>query len=365
MNRSIYLNLTVAVASIFIGNNPVIACSVFADQMKSKDFFVAKNFDWNLGTGLVVKNPRGLERNTFNKHSDKTWTSKYASLSLTVLGPGLPVSSMNEKGLVIEALVDNGYDGPMKSGNDFVSLDWAQFALDNFRSTDQVIRFAQKNGFDQIAVPLHLFVCDKSRNCAAFEADSDNPHKLNIIRYEENDPKVLSNGAYDSDSSWASLYNSSSVTQGLGSVVPKFTSIRRFATLAEASETKSFRGNKQIFRTLKKAGIPGLLRWQIIWKPGKSTVVFRQVDSLGNISKPQNHSLSQLPKTCTQTHSVMPLNQREKLPFRNYTKDDAQRVGSRLSYMLRWRTGKSHKKLSKEVVQYTGSFYCQKRIGEN
>lgn len=151
---------------------PTQACSVFSAHNMKEQSFVAKNFDWNSGEGFLVQNPRKKQRQLLLNPS-KEWTAKYNSLSLTIFGPGLPVSGMNEKGLVVETLVDFESELAEESGvKKFVSLEWAQYVLDNFKSIDEVIKFGKSTSFDQLIVPVHFFVCDVAGECAVFERRS-------------------------------------------------------------------------------------------------------------------------------------------------------------------------------------------------
>ncbi|MBI5544554.1 MAG: hypothetical protein HY901_11735, partial [Deltaproteobacteria bacterium] len=83
------------------------ACTAFLASTP-EGHLVAKGFDWITGEGWIVWNERGRTRSLLfaDGSPQDTWTSRYASLTLTTVGPGFPVSGMNEAGLAIEALVD-------------------------------------------------------------------------------------------------------------------------------------------------------------------------------------------------------------------------------------------------------------------
>lgn len=75
-----------------------------------------------------------------NVKKPATWTSKYGSVSFNMYGVGLPRGGMNEKGLIIEALVL--LNGKFPSPDDRPSINpnqWVQYQLDNFATTEEVI----------------------------------------------------------------------------------------------------------------------------------------------------------------------------------------------------------------------------------
>lgn len=137
---------------------------------------VGKTYDWDDGSGLVVVNPRGLEKRSvvfgLNERSVR-WTSRYASLTFNQYGPEFPNGGMNENGLVAEILwLDEsrfparGADGKPSANQ----VQWVQYLLDTAGTLDEAIERAQGlHIYPLLDSPTHYFVCDRSGACATFE----------------------------------------------------------------------------------------------------------------------------------------------------------------------------------------------------
>ena len=78
------------------------ACTTFVIN-DSTDLVYGRNFDWDLGSGFIVINKRGLEKQAFVQPPNKParWISKFGSITFNQIGIDAPMGGMNEKGLVI------------------------------------------------------------------------------------------------------------------------------------------------------------------------------------------------------------------------------------------------------------------------
>ena len=262
---ALVLAISFALGSITV---PAEACSVFARSDASGRFIVGKNFDWISNDGMIVINPRGLSRSSFQAGVSK-WTSKYGSLAFTPFGPGLPVSGMNEHGLVVETLVDLDFDGKLAEEGHLVSLEWAQYLLDNFRTVSEAVSFAKEHPFDQLIEPVHFFVCDDSGACAVFERRSDG---VLVTTGQDLKAAVLANRSWQSDFE----RSKSKVWKLLTAFIPgKFSSPQRFKNLKQAVESSDSLQPKKAFMLLDASDIPPLIQWQIVWSSKVRSVSWR------------------------------------------------------------------------------------------
>ena len=333
------------------------ACSVFAEgAAKDSKWVIGKNFDWHDGGGLQVINPRGAKRSAFNPKNDTEWVAKLGSVTLTALGPGLPVSGMNEAGLVLETLVDNSYYGPMGETDRLLSLEWGQYILDNFTSTGEVIRFARKTGFDQVIVALHFFICDLKKRCVVIESNPDGSTK--ILSGANLPATRLANRNYQSDLKTARIMSMASNIPGVSSLIPGYFSPNRFRKLGAATEGRSFHRPEQVFASLNRSFIPGLIQWQLAWFPEQSKLYWRSIE--GKKPQPvQTVDLTTLSLDCKQQVLVRKTTSRFERDFRAYNKLDARGVSGRLGSSMMIRTGKTFPEFLKRVEAYTLSHSCR------
>src|SRR5438067_1938354 len=68
---------------------------------------VGKCYDWNMGQGLVLLNPRGLDKSAMPMSpTDRParWHADHASLTFNQYGREMPNGGINEAGLVVEVM---------------------------------------------------------------------------------------------------------------------------------------------------------------------------------------------------------------------------------------------------------------------
>ena len=99
-------------------------------------------------------------------------------------------------GLVIEALHHTDFTDSFEPVTGLTALEWAQYVLDNFKTIDEVVRFAQSVGFHQFLIPLHFLVCEKSGQCAVIEGQGQ---KAITITSDALKVTVLANRAWHKD----------------------------------------------------------------------------------------------------------------------------------------------------------------------
>jgi penicillin V acylase-like amidase (Ntn superfamily) len=116
-------------------------CTTFVLRQGNRIIF-GRNLDWYSGTGLVIVNPRNLEKVTIVNPSEKAvkWISKFGSITFNQIGRELPFGGINESGLVVEhmTLDETVY---LSKDNRYAigAFQWIQFQLDNYSTIEEVI----------------------------------------------------------------------------------------------------------------------------------------------------------------------------------------------------------------------------------
>ena len=347
-NRNVALIALLSLSSGILAE-PVQACSVFAKPDPTGSFMVAKNFDWISNEGLIVVNPRGAVRKSFQPGVAK-WTAKYGSLSFTSFGPGLPVSSMNEHGLVVETLVDLDFDGHLAANGHLVSLEWAQYLLDNFRTVKEAAAFAKENPFDQLIEPVHFFVCDAGKRCAVFERRGT---KVQVTEGSDLKVAVLANRSWKSDFA----RSQSNTWSYLSKLIPgNFSSPKRFRKLSLAMEGYESSQVEKAFKALDASYIPSLIQWQIVWNNSEGQVNWRVFENRkpGKIRK---MSIENFDLKCSTGHGskVYSLDGSVQ-PF--YSKRSMQKAQGWIEQTMLKRRGYVDKEMARQVARYTLSNTC-------
>jgi choloylglycine hydrolase len=171
---------------LFIGRDSN-ACSSFSFISPSDRVIVGKNYDWFAGHGHggIYVYPRGIQRVSFpsaggvisnllwdyQPEDPFTWISQYGSVTFTQFGKGMHVSGINEKGLAIEVLQLNETQYPEKNAEvpQVNESQWAEFQLDHFETTQQVIDHVSDLGISRTLIGLHYLITDASGNSAVVE----------------------------------------------------------------------------------------------------------------------------------------------------------------------------------------------------
>src|SRR5258706_2529538 len=250
--------------SIAFASSHADACTTFCSRAEAGPL-LAKSFDWGTGTGFLVANERGRARNRLIPGgSNASWTSRFASLSFSTVGPGFPIGGMNEAGLTVEALVDLAVTpAAIPDPQRLTGLELIQYALDRFDTVADFASFAEQQGVSQLAVPLHFFTCDASGACAAIESRDGRVH---ATRGAELGVRVLANRPYSVDLQPPAAH---------ADHADQLSSGDRFATIARAVEGGRARDVDDAFRLLDTVRVPSRTKWQIVWNIGKRAVSFR------------------------------------------------------------------------------------------
>jgi hypothetical protein len=302
-------------------SSPARACTAFSAPTP-EGRLLAKSFDWSTGRGWIVLTERGRERSPLVPGSAPSLAgpARHASLSLTTVGPGFPVSGMNEAGLAIEALVDLGATAARtpESGR-LVSLEMVQLGLDQFATVAELSDFVRRAGFTQLAVPLHFFACDRGGDCAVIETGWAG------VRVTRGLPvAALANRPYADD-----LDDSrprTGILAWLGFRRPRATpesSQARFRAVADALRAGPPAGESAALSLLEKAVMRHRTQWQIVWNLDRGTALVRQREAgLGTLTL----RFADLDLRCQGPQRVRPLGRAPVTGFAAWSAEDSARV---------------------------------------
>jgi len=249
---------------VFGSVDPAGACSTFRIGPKTAPI-VGKSYDWHDGRGLVLSNPRGLQKTALLADRSAVpvgWTSRYASLTFNQYGRELPNGGMNERGLVVEVLWLDNAQFPAPDKRPAISeLQWIQYQLDRFASVAEMAAAASGLRVQPIHAKVHYFACDAGGECAAFEFLGG---RLVVSRGADLPKAVLTNDTYQSCSQG----------EARGALPQSGTgSLARYARLARADAAAG--GVERAFTLLDGVAVPGRTQWQIAYDPAKLQVHFR------------------------------------------------------------------------------------------
>jgi choloylglycine hydrolase len=245
---------------------PAHACTTFCLRDDGRILF-GKNYDWNVGEGLLVVNQRGMARTAdVAKDRPASWVSKYGSVTFNQYGRDFPSGGMNEAGLVIELMWMQGSRYPAPDARPALDvLQWIQYNLDTHATVAEVL--AADQGVRIVSeVPLHYLVADRKGAVASVEFLDGR-----MVAHSGKDLPVaaLTN----------STYAESEKTREASKSAPQGTSsLARFARAAE--RVKGFDGAKgdavaYAFDTLDQVAQGSFTQWSIVYEIDRGRVHFR------------------------------------------------------------------------------------------
>ena len=265
MNKPSHLGLLVLLLAIFSDN---LACTSFA--LKNRDrLYIAKNLDWDIGSGYVFINESG-EGRTLLGGAELSWRAIYRSLTFNQLGKDFPLGGINEKGLVVEELnMPPTAWVPDPSKTPVNEFQLVQYLLDNCASVEGVQLALDRLQLKPLFLSLHYFIADRQGNVLVAE------YKGREFTYH--DPlrsgiPVLSNNPYQESLRYLKNF------QGFGGDLPirhRQGSNERFVSVA--SMLASYRHQAPVeyafhmLDTVKQADT----RWSLVYDLHRLEVHFR------------------------------------------------------------------------------------------
>lgn len=168
-NKSIIILFTIFFLSLI--SSDVYPCTTFVLHQGNKIVF-GRNLDWITGTGLIMTNPRNVQKTALIAPSEKAieWISKYGSMTFNQIGRDLPYGGINEAGLVVEHMTLEETKYPVKDDRFAISANqWIQFQLDNYSTIEEVISSDSLLRIVDATSKYHFLICDRFGNVATIE----------------------------------------------------------------------------------------------------------------------------------------------------------------------------------------------------
>lgn len=316
------------------------ACTTFVLQ-NSTTLVFGRNFDYDLGTGFIVINNRGLRKQAFvqGPYQPARWTAKYGSVTFNQVGIDAPMGGMNEAGLVIAqmALTETKYPKVDKKPV-LNQLEWIQYQLDISKSLTEVLENSEKITIVPVATPVHYFICDRQGNKGVVEFLDG---KITIISNKELVIPVCSNMIYEKSITELHRYRGFG---GQENVPRRWTSLSDIVAIA-ATEIKTFEKMYNMnpveygFKILRKVGSDTRTQWSMVYDIPKRCIYFKTrnnrtkhlVDLNGlDFSCPQNIYVHNLQSAKKENGSIK-FTVLTKDTYFNYKKDLVNRLKQRIS----------------------------------
>jgi choloylglycine hydrolase len=280
MNRHRLVVAAACLVALAALPSPADACTTFCLRGGDGSVLFGKNYDWNIGYGLVVTNKRGVAKTAMLESLDDTpakWVSKYGSITFNQFGREFPSGGMNEAGLAIELMWLDETKYPARDARPAVgTLGWIEYQLDNYATVQEVLDHADELRVSS-SVPIHYLVVDKSGAAASVEFLDG---KLVCHEGATMPAPVLTNDTYDRSVAYARQF------RGLGgSRVDKSgpASLDRFVRAASAvgvyDPVKGSSGVDYAFGVLADVAQGEYTKWSIVYDLGRLRVYFRTRDS--------------------------------------------------------------------------------------
>ncbi len=253
-----------------IGSVPVSACTTFCLRDSGRVIF-GKNYDWSIGDGLLVVNPRGLARVADSGDRPARWTAKYGSVTFNQYGRDFPSGGMNEAGLAIELmwLEESRYPGNDARRTVDV-LQWIQYQLDTQATVAEVL--ASNRTIRIVSgAPLHYLVADRTGKVATVEFLDG---RL-VAHSGENLPvAVLTNDTYDRSLRYERDLGDKPAPQDVRSLSRFARTVERVEGFVAAGGNGKKDAVAYAFETLDQAAQPST-RWSLVYELDRLRVHFR------------------------------------------------------------------------------------------
>lgn len=138
----------------------------------TKNHLIGKNYDSVVNTGMLFTNKRGLIKNAavFPPDRPLEWVSSYGSITFSQSGKEMPVSGINETGLIVEqATLPSTVYPEYQSKPVASSLEATQYLLDTCSSVGQALEALELINVSKSSWPIHFALIDGEGNRAFVE----------------------------------------------------------------------------------------------------------------------------------------------------------------------------------------------------
>lgn len=247
----------VASATFCLAAVPVEACTTFC-LLDGGRVVVGRNYDFEIGDGLILVNKRGVERRSgIAGQPAAQWVSRYGSLTFNQFGRDSPTGGVNEAGLVVDVLWLDGTRYPDADARPALGvLEWIQYLLDTKASVAEVLAGGEAVRVSG-RVPVHYFVADAGGAAATLEFLDGT---LVAHAGPELPMPVLTNNRYDQSAAYAAGKTSGLLPAGAASLA-RFTR----ATAGIAAPTAGTDPADRAFAVLADVAQGPWTRWSIVY----------------------------------------------------------------------------------------------------
>ncbi len=244
------------------------ACTTFC-YADGGTLIFGRNYDWNVGDGLVLTNKRNVTKRALAEGTAATWTSRYGSITFNQYGREFPTGGMNEKGLVVELMwLDETEYPTVDRRGALPTLQWIQYQLDKSATVQEVIDSDRavriSNGG---SAKIHFLVADANGGVATIEflAGKLVAHRDAGLPYP-----VLTNDTYERSVDFARQAGERSGKASAASLerFARAASYRKNATTAAAAV-------RSAFSMLDDVAQGEYTQWSIVYDIGARRVYFR------------------------------------------------------------------------------------------
>ncbi len=245
----------------------VYPCTTFVLHQGNRLVF-GRNLDWYSGTGLVMVNPRNLEKVALVNSSEKPvkWVSKFGSITFNQIGRELPFGGINESGLVVEHMTLDETVYPSSDNRDVIgAFQWIQYQLDNYSTIEEVIN---SDTFLRIEdnSKIHFLICDRSGNSATIEFLNG---KMVVHTGKYLPVLALANSTYEES---VSSYNNNSDTQSNPSLYHFCTAAKQTNHAGPLTDDSTI---DYAFRTLNMVSQVLFTKWSIVYDITNMRIYFK------------------------------------------------------------------------------------------
>jgi MYXO-CTERM domain-containing protein len=265
--------LSIGLASVAMFAAPAVwACTTFLASHAGQPVF-GKDYDWIQSAGLVVTNPRGLQKTALVLKPTDTpavWTSQYGSITFNQYGVEMPNGGLNEKGLVVEIMWLDSTQYPAPDSRPALNeLQWIQHALDLYATVAELAQAAPSVRVSQAYAQVHYLACDASTDCAAFEYIGG---QLVITRASAMAAKTLTNDTYAASAAYLAGFTGFGGTAATPTSSSSLDRFVRASTLAQVTAGTTIPDSA--FAILDSVAQLSTV-WSIVYLPTNGTIYFR------------------------------------------------------------------------------------------
>lgn len=269
--------LAIGLLGGLLAPRPARACTTVL-LSHGEDVVVAKSYDYYMGQGHVVVNPRGLAKSSmlFGNEPVASWVARYGSVTFNQYGRELPASGMNEAGLVVEVMWLDQTRYPAADGRPVLpDLQWIQYQLDRWATVEEVVAHAGETRVTSRTARIHFLVCDRTAACAAVEYLDGT---LVIHSGDRMPVRTLTNDTYEASCAYLSKH------QGFGGTEPVPASLESLDRFVRASSLAAAAGREDrggpglvddAFVILDTVSMGQYSVWNVVYEPRKGRIHYR------------------------------------------------------------------------------------------